>query len=181
MSCTQIVMAFLGLVLSESLPTRVRAQSPSAPHADSSLRNSLARIGADSSRSVRLSSRETGRLEGHRVSLLGDSVVLETDSGVRSIAVVNVDSVWVQHGTAAAIVGIITGVPCAVYGGLVGGFIGGDPDSNGSPGRAAVLTLIGMLGGGFVCGSVGAGIGSLIRRWRLEYARPANAASPLIT
>jgi hypothetical protein len=176
-SCTKTLMALLVLVLAESLPSRGRAQSLPAPHPDSSLRNSLARIGAQNAQSVRLATRETGRLEGYRVSLLGDSVLLNSDSGVRAIAVVNVDSVWVQRGTAALLVGFIAGLPCALFGGLVGDFIGGDPDSNGSQGRATVGMLIGFLGGAFVCGSVGAGIGSLIRRWRLEYARPAEAAT----
>ena len=176
MSCAQILMALLGLVLSESLPTRSWAQSPPAPLADSSLRNSVSRISADSQRSVRVASREAGRAEGSHVSLLGDSVLLNTDSGVRAIALVNVDSIWVQHGTAAPILGIIAGVPCAVFGGLVGSLAGG-PDSSGGSGSAAVGIIIGMLGGGFVCGSIGAGIGSFIRRWRLEYARPTDTGA----
>ena len=167
----------LGLVLFASLPSRSWGQGPLTPGADSSLRNFVSRISADNHRSVRLTSRETGRVEGYRVSLLGDSVLLNTDSGVRAIALANIDSAWVQQGTAAPILGLIAGVPCAVFGGLVGAFIGGDPDSNGSNRRATIGILIGMLGGGFVCGSVGAGIGSLIRRWRLEYARPAEAAT----
>jgi hypothetical protein len=171
--CTKTVMALVVLVLSESLPTRIWAQSPPALGADSSLRNSVSRISADSQRSVRVASREAGRVEGSHVSLHGDSVLLNTDSGVRAISLVNVDSLWVQHGTAAPILGIIAGVPCAVFGGLVGSLAGG-PDSSGGSGRAAAGIIIGMLGGGFVCGSIGAGIGSLFRRWRLEYARPTD-------
>jgi hypothetical protein len=171
--CTQTVMALVVLVLSESLPTRIWAQSPPALGADSSLRNSVSRISADSQRSVRVASRETGRVEGSHVSLRGDSVLLNTDSGVRVISLVNVDSLWVQHGTAAPILGIIVGVPCAVFGGMVGSLAGG-PDSSGGSGSAAAGIIIGMLGGGFVCGSIGAGIGSLFRRWRLEYARPTD-------
>jgi hypothetical protein len=168
--------ALLFFALVESLPSSGRAQSPPAPPGDSSLRSSLARIGADNPRVVRLTSRESGRLEGLRVSVLGDSVLRNTDSGLRTIALSNVDSVWLQHGTAAPILAFIAGVPCAVFGGLVGAFIGNDPDGNGSSGRATVLLLAGMVGGGFVRGSVGAGIGSLIRRWRLEYVRPAEPA-----
>gem|GEM_PF-7021537 len=171
--CTQTVMALVVLVLSESLPTRIWAQSPPALGADSSLRNSVSRISADSQRSVRVASRETGRVEGSHVSLRGDSVLLNTDSGVRVISLVNVDSLWVQHGTAAPILGIIVGVPCAVFGGMVGSLAGG-PDSSGGSGRAAAGIIIGMLGGGFVCGSIGAGIGSLFRRWRVEYAGPTD-------
>jgi hypothetical protein len=176
-SSTQAQITLVVLVLGASLPSRDRAQIAPGPDADSSLRNAIARIGADNPRSVRLASRESGRVEGRRVYVLGDSVLLGTEFGVRSIAVANVDSVWVQEGTAALLVGIIVGVPCALFGAMVGEFIGGDPDSNGSPGRAIGGLFIGFLGGAFVCGSVGAGIGSLIRRWRLEYARPAEAAT----
>ena len=171
MSCTQAMMALLVLVVAESVPSRCPAQNPPVRLADSSLLNSLTRISADSSRSVRLASRETGRLDGRRISLVGDSVLLDTYSGMRAIAVVDVDSVWVQRGTAAVLVGIIAGFPCAVFGAMIGSFIGGDPDSKGSPGREAVLTIVGFLGGGLVCGTVGAGVGSLIRRWELEYPR----------
>lgn len=169
MSCAQTVIALLVLVLAESVPSRCPAQNPPVRHADSSLLNTLTRISADSSRSVRLASRETGRLDGPRVYLVGDSVRLDTYSAMRAIAVVDIDSVWVQRGTAAVLVGIIVGIPCAAFGAMIGGFIGGDPDSRGSPGREAVLTILGFLGGGLVCGSVGAGVGSLIRRWELEY------------
>lgn len=167
---TQTVMALVVFVLAASLPSRGGAQGVPAPHADSTLRNSIGRIGAENPRSVRLASRETGRLEGYRVSLVGDSVLLSTNSGVRAIAVGNVDSVWVQRGTAALMVGLITGLPCALYGGLVGAFFGGGPNNN--SGRATAGLIVGFLGGGLLCGTVGAGLGSLIRRWRLEYARP---------
>jgi hypothetical protein len=171
------LVVLLVFLLAESVPSGSRAQSRPESPGDSSLRSSLARIGADNPRLVRLTSRESGRLEGLRVHLLGDSVLLTTESGLRAIAVSNVDSVWLQNGTAAPILGIIAGVPCAVFGGLVGSFIGGDADSNGSPRREIVLGLVGFVGGAFVCGSVGAGIGSLIRRWKLEYARPAEAVT----
>ncbi|MGH7651633.1 MAG: hypothetical protein ACREMS_07285 [Gemmatimonadaceae bacterium] len=36
----------------------------------------------------------------------------------------------------------IAAFPCAIYGALAGGFIGGDPDSNGSPRKQGVLTLV---------------------------------------
>lgn len=171
-SYTQTLMALLILVLGVSLPNRARAQDAPAPYADTSLRNSVTRISADSNQTVRLATRATGRLQGNNVSLRGDSVSVSTYSEILTVTVVDVDSMWVQRGTAAPIVGLIFGVPCALYGGLVGAFIGGDPDGNGSPRRATVGLIIGMAGGGAVCGSVGAVIGSLIRRWRLEYARP---------
>jgi hypothetical protein len=169
MSLRATLLAVLLVVLAECFPNRSLAQSPSTVEADSSLRVIVTRISADNPRSVRLSSRATGRVEGNSVSLIRDSVFLSTDSGMRVIAVADVDSVWVQRGSAAPILGIITAVPCAVFGALVGGFIGGDPDSNGSPRREMLLTLGGFVGGALVCGSVGAAIGSSIRRWPLEY------------
>ena len=165
------------LLLGTALPDCARAQTPPPAYADTNLRNSVSRAGADRNRTVRLTSRATGRVQGNRVSLLGDSVYVSTYSEVHTIAVVDVDSVWVQHGSAAPIVGLILGVPCALYGGLVGSFIGSDPDSNGSPGRGTVGLIIGMAAGGFLCGSAGAFIGSLFPRWRLEYARPTEVAT----
>lgn len=172
----QIPSALLLLALAGCLPSRTPVSAPSAAHADSGLSNLVARISADSPRLVRLSSRETGRLEGDRVSLMGDSVVLNTGAGMRAIAIVKVDSVWIQT-TAARIVGIIAAVPCALFGAWVGGFIGGDPDGNPSPQREILFPIIGMLGGGAVCGAVGAGVGSLIPLWRLEYPRPSEDAT----
>lgn len=137
MFCKQIVVALMGLVLLQLAPFRSGAQPQPAPSVDSVLRNTVSRIAAENRHSVRVASRETGRVEGDRVSLPGGSVYLADESGVRAIALVDVDSVWIQKGTAAAIFGLILGVPGAVFGGLVGSFIGGDPDSNGSPGRAA--------------------------------------------
>jgi hypothetical protein len=87
---------------------------------------------------------------------------------------VDVDSLWVQRGTAARTVGILTAVPCAVFGALVGEFIATDPDSNGSPGRGPLGALIGAVLFGAPCGGLGAVIGSFFPRWRLEYARIAQ-------
>lgn len=170
-------IAVLALFLAGSLFSRAAAQSPPSAQPDSTLRSTITRIAADNRQRVRVTSRETGRLEGNRVSLTGDSVFVSTDSGVRAIAVVEVDSLWIYRGTAAPIVGLIAAIPCAAFGGAVGGFVGGDPDSQGSSAKAALFSIIGILAGGAVCGSVGAGVGSLIERWRLEYVRPLRGAT----
>jgi hypothetical protein len=169
----QILIAVLVLVPGECLPSGSRAQNPSGAHIDSSLSTIVARISADSARLVRLSSRETGRIEGDRFTLLADSVSLKTASGIRAIAIANVDSLWVR-GTATRLFGIIAAVPCALFGAMVGGFIGGDPDGQPSPGRELLFPIVGLLGGGAICGTVGAGVGSLIGRWRLEYPQPSE-------
>jgi hypothetical protein len=152
--------------------TAAKAQISDRQRADSLLRRALADIASQDPRTVRVATGATGRLEGNQVSLLGDSVLMSTESGTRSIAITDVDSVWTHRGTAALLVGIITGFPCAVLGATIGGFIGGDPDSKGTPRREAIFTIVGLAGGALVCGGVGALVGSSFDRWRLEYARP---------
>jgi hypothetical protein len=165
-------MRFVGfLILALALGSRLGAQDTDR---DSDLRSVVARISWDHGGSVRLASRETGRLEGHRVDLRGDSVLLDTDAGVRAIATMKIDSVWAQRGSAARALGIVAAVPCALYGALVGSFLASDPDSGGKPSHGALGGLIGGVIAGSVCGAAGAVVGSLIRRWQLEYARPTT-------
>jgi hypothetical protein len=123
---------------------------------------------------MRLVSQRTGRLRGDALLLKGDSVVLVSDRASRTFALQEIDSLWVSHGNASRIVGIVTAVPCAIYGGLVGAFLATDPDSNGRPGRGPLGATIGGATGAFACGLPGFGIGSLIKRWRLEYTRPSE-------
>ena len=169
---SRFVLAFL---LADSLPSHAQTQAATESRADSSLYRVLTRISEGRPRTVRLTSQATGRVQGSSLELRGDSVFVVSDQGARALLVGEVDSVWVQ-GTAALLVGIITAVPCAIFGLMVGTFIGGDPDSQGSSGKAIVEGLIGAVGGGFLCGVVGAGLGSLIPQWRLEYARPPLAS-----
>jgi hypothetical protein len=167
-------MRFVGLLILALFGSGLGAQDT---HGESDLRSVVARISWDHRGSVRLASRETGRLEGHRVDLRGDSVLLDTDAGVRAIATVNIDSVWEQRGSDARILGIVAAVPCALYGALVGAFFASDPDSGGKPSHGALGGLIGGLLAGSACGAAGAIVGSLVRRWQLEYARPAAVPS----
>jgi hypothetical protein len=130
----------------------------------------LTGVGEHPQRIVRLTTQSSGRIEGNNVDLRGDSVLVATEQGPRAFQVAEVDSLWVQ-GTAAVLVGMVAALPCAIFGGMVGDFIGGDPDGNGTPGRALSYSLIGLALGGVVCGSAGAILGSLIPKWRLEYFR----------
>ena len=171
---TQNRIAVLTVFLVGSLPSRALAQSAQP---DSTLRSTISHIAADTAQKIRVTSLATGRLEGNRVSLVDDSIFVTTESGTRAIAASNVDSVWLYRGTAAPILGVIAALPCALFGAAVGGFVGGDPDSQGSSGKAALFSIIGLLAGGAVCGSVGAGVGSLIERWRLEYVRASPGAT----
>jgi hypothetical protein len=165
------------LALAGSMPSYARAQSDTAPQSDSSLQHVITRIGLDGPNTVRLVSRGTERFEGEGIRLLGDSVWVDTETGLRTIAVADVDSLWAQHGTAARTVGLIAAVPCAVFGAMVGEFIATDPDGNGRPGRGPIGALIGAVIGGAPCGLLGAVLGSFFRRWRLEYARTAQPTS----
>jgi hypothetical protein len=159
-----------------SCPNSAWAQSVTVLHADSSLQRVIARIGSDGPQSVRLVGHGTGRLEADRLRLVADSVFIGTDDGERVVAVIDIDSLWVQQGTAALTLGIVAAVPCALFGASFGSFLATNPDSNGRPGRGPIGALVGALVGGAPCGLLGAGLGSLIRRWRLEYARPTQAA-----
>ena len=102
---------------------------------------------------------------------------VNTESGPRAIAVANVDSLWINRGTAAPILGAIVALPCALFGAAVGGTVGSDPDSQGSSTKGALFSIIGLLAGGAVCGTVGAVVGSLIERWDLEYVRLSPVAT----
>lgn len=162
-----LIVAFLVSVLANSAAAQSMVWQQ-----DSVLRNVLMRAGVEH-RGVRMTSHLSGRVEGERVSLRADSVIVVGDNGNRAVALADIDSLWVQRGTAAFAVGIVAAIPCAIFGGLVGSFIGGDPDSNGSPNRGTVMGLLGFALGGLVCGGVGAEIGSMFERWPLAYARPA--------
>ena len=165
-----IVLVLVGL-----FPNRARAQGATQPRADSTLNNILARIAAAGPHSLRIASRATGRVQGSGVYLRGDTVIVMSDQSERAFAFVDVDSVWEQRGTAALLLGVIAAVPCALYLGAVSAFFATDPDSNGRPGAGTAAALVGGAIGVVVCGTVGAGVGSLIKRWRLEYARPLEA------
>ena len=171
LSCTWSRTAILALFLAASVSSRAGAQSGVTAQTDSTLRSTIVRIASDNRQTVRITSPETGRLEGNGVSLLDDSMFVNTESGLRAIAVANVDSLWIYRGTAAPLLGLIAAIPCALYGAAAGGFIGTDPDGQPSSAKGIVFPIIGLVAGGAVCGLVGAGVGSLIERWRLEYVR----------
>jgi hypothetical protein len=162
----------VGVVLAGSIANSGRAQIPIKPNSDSSIYSVLARISEESMRSVRITTSATGRLDGRKLQLRGDSALLVGERETRAIGVAQIDSVWTQRSSLAAVVGLIAAVPCAVLGAAAGAFFGGDRDSGGSPARQKSGAVVGAVAGGLFCGAVGAGIGSTIRPWRLEYARP---------
>ncbi len=177
MTGQNVLLAVLVHLLASSLPSDASAQNAAAPRVDSGLDRAVTRISSDVPRSVRLVSHRIGRVKGDRVYLRGDSLLVLSARQSRAVALEDIDSLWVQRGSAARMLGIAAAVPCAVYGGLLGAFLATDPDNLGRPGRgpAGALT-VGALGG-VICGSLGAAIGSSFKRWRLEYARPPEAAA----
>lgn len=132
---------------------------------------------AGTGRVLRVAVRGTGHLSGRLTALGRDSLSLALlqSGAARTVALASVDSVWWRRShilTGAA----ITATPCALYGGLVGAFIAGDPDSNGSPDQAPFGAVIGALAGGAVCAVPGAILGWLVPRWTLVAHRaPAQA------
>jgi hypothetical protein len=166
------VLLFFFFAYESAAPQFARAQDDLFSHADSSVRRAIERVAAEHPHSVRLAGSGNGRVEGAIVRAAGDSVSLDTDDGLRTMAVIDVDSVWVQRKSLATALGVIAVIPCAIFGALVGDAIGSDPDSNGGPGQGGRGALIGAALLGVPCGLLGAGVGYLIRPWRLEYARP---------
>jgi hypothetical protein len=169
-------MVAVVLAVAGAMPSVARAQSATLSYSDWSLHRAIARIELDRPHAVRFASRGAGRVEGYGIRVLGDSLSVDTDQGSRKLAMVDIDSLWVQRGTAALTLGIIAALPCAVFGALAGSFLATDPDSNGRPGRGFLGGLIGFVLAGAPCGLLGAGLGSLIRPWRLEFARTAQVA-----
>jgi hypothetical protein len=151
------------------LPSFAQPQGSGA--ADSSLRAGITRTNRATARAVRVVTQRTKRLRGDSLHLNGDSVILFTRRDTRTLALQEVDSLWMSSGNASLIVGIVAAVPCAIYGALLGEFLATDPDSNGRPRRGPLGATIGGAVGGLACGLPGFGIGSLIKRWRLLYTR----------
>jgi hypothetical protein len=176
MTCRRYLTVVVVLAVAGWVPGSARAQSATLSYSDWSLHRAIANIEFDRPHAVRFASRGGGRVEGYGISVLGDSLSVDTDQGSRKLAIVDIDSLWVQRGTAALTVGILVALPCAVFGALVGSFLATDPDSGGRPGHGFLGGLIGFVIGGAPCGLVGAALGSLIRPWRLEFARTAQVA-----
>jgi hypothetical protein len=162
------------LVVAISLPVRSPAQ-PTLSHADSLLYHVLAQIGEDNPHTFRILNHEGILVQGRGVHLMGDSVVMVSHQKEFAIAVVDVDSLWMQRGTAALALGVLSAVPCALFLGWAAYTLATGPDGN--PRSGPVAALSGGAIGGIVCGGVGAVIGSFIRVWRLEYARPVKEAA----
>ena len=163
------ILLALGLITIIASPRNgAGAQTASNVFADSALRRIISDFGNHPPTGVRVRTPAAGRFEGLNASILGDSIVVTGESGSRAFATLDVDSLWVRS-TASRALGVIAAIPCAIFGALVGSFIGSDPDGSHASRRGPIVGLLGALAGGATCGFVGAEIGSLIGTWRLEY------------
>lgn len=148
--------------------TSILAQSAvnTTSQRDSPIHASISRLTPGEHLRVRI--RDGPRLEGMRVELIGDSGVLNPHRRNERYALMEIDSIWVRHGSFAVLVGTLTAIPCAVYGGLVGHFLVTDADS-GARTAGWKGAMVGAIAGAGVCGTPGAILGSFIHRWRLLY------------
>jgi hypothetical protein len=146
------------LALVATLADAVGAQVP-----DSVWRAAVARLTPGTT--VRLHSRDRGRIEGRLVGPGGTTLNLETGATRTEWSTATLDSLWVRRTSTktGAIIGAISG---AVAGGLLGAFAnevacqdeGGDP----CPEAIPLLGLAGAAAGALVGGV----IGSLIPKWQ---------------
>ena len=95
-------------------------------------------------------------------------------SSERAIALADVDSVWVRRDAARGL-GIVGAGACALVAIALGTFIANDPDSGGGS-VVGPIVVVGTLGAA-ICGAAGWLLGSFIRTWRLEYARPLKSST----
>ena len=169
------LLVALGVLLG-LVPNSAHAQSASPSQGDSVLHSALVRIEADMQADgfhpVRVASRVAGRFEGHELHLRGDTVIVIGGSSERAIALADIDSVWVRRDAARSL-GFFGAAVCALAGIGLGTMIANDPDSGG--GSAVPAIVFGGTLFGAICGAGGWLLGSVIRTWRLEYARPLNS------
>ena len=149
-----------------------RASAQEARATLSSRDSALATILGNAPESSRLRMRTANgeRFDDPKPRLANDSVLIRYHESTQMLAISDIDSVWVQHGTLAGIFGAIAAAPCAIYGALVGHSFANDPDSNGHPGSLGLREMIVGVGlGTVICGGPGAILGSFIKRWHLIY------------
>jgi hypothetical protein len=103
-----------------------------------------------------------------------DTVVVIGRSSERAIALADIDSVWMRRDAARGL-GLVGAGACALAAVALGTAVANDPDSGGG---SVVGPVIGIgIVGGAICGAGGWLIGSVIKTWRLEYARPFESST----
>jgi hypothetical protein len=115
---------------------------------------------------IRVVPRSGPATEGLFLVREGATVVWRHDSVTNRLALADIDQLWVRGratGTGAVVGGIAGGVLGIAVGLLIGEVVCNNPDCNAN----TAVAVVGFGAGGAVAGGlVGAGIGSLIPRWR---------------
>lgn len=124
---------------------------------------------------LRIHVRNGLRVDDPKPRLANDSVLIQVGRSPQMLAFSEIDSVWVQRGTRAGLLGAIAAVPCAIFGALAVHALATDPDGSGGPGDGPKGAAVGAVMGTLACGLPGLALGSLIKRWRLLYPAPATA------
>lgn len=135
------------------------AQTPA--DADSVWRAALARLTPGTT--VRVHSRDRGRIEGRVVGTWGTTLNLDTGAAPAEWSTAALDSLWVR-GTAAKTGAIVGAVPGAVAGGLLGVVANelGCKESGDTCPEAVPLLGLGGAAAGALLGAI---VGSLIPKW----------------
>lgn len=105
--------------------------------------------------------------------VVGDSLVAIIGAKTWTLALADIDTVWVKKGSRAALGAAITGVPAAIWGAGLGYVLATDPDSNRKPGGGLQAALVGGTIFGLIGAIPGALLGSVITRWARIYVRGA--------
>lgn len=123
---------------------------------------------------VRLHTPADGRIEGHLVSVDGDSVVLLNAGKRRVLSTPELDSVWTRRGHAGH--GALIGGAVGLGLGLLSGFAIKDLCGSSDPCISAPPVL---GGGGLVAGGlVGLGVGLMIHSYSLQAPRDKEGTIP---
>jgi hypothetical protein len=134
---------------------------------DSALASVIGNVSQESR--LRIHIKNGQRVSNPKPRFVRDSVRIRFHDSTIVVAISEIDSVWVQRGTAARLLGRIAAAPCAVWGALAGHVLATDPDGGDPSSSGLIGTLVGASLGAVVCGAPGALVGSFIKRWRLVY------------
>jgi hypothetical protein len=160
MSTRHSIPRLLALGLLAGAPAR--AQSPS---------RSPAAAGATipERQLVQVHTADGARFYGRLLGRTGDSLTLSgpTLDGQRSVAWASIDTLWVQHGTAAVPMGLFGAGAFGVFTAMLARDFSGMNDGPPCRTRCMAGSAVAGAGVGFM---LGAALGSVVPRWRVRWA-----------
>jgi hypothetical protein len=109
-----------------------------------------------------------GRTAGRKLLLRGDTVIVSDRQRHVALPIAEIDSVWTTRGKAGVGFGL-GAATCVLFAGLA--TLSANSSDSGLDIGAATFLTVAVLSTA-VCGGAGALLGSSVRPWRLEYARP---------